>query len=304
LGSTESSLGVVIPCHDNSFQLSGVLRSLAAQTTRPEKVVVVDDNSNADEEVLLRRLCETHSAMYHRLPPPQTCSEALGRRSHARNAGSRRLDTNLILYLDGDILLGPGYLEEIRRYHARLGRVYLRGLRYSIPATEQRRGMDSCLDEIRRLDWKANIAHIGYAMPPSDYKRKRACGLAYYDRWEWCAGNNLSVRRKYASDVGLWDENFFGWGEEDIDFSYRLYQHGLVPIFLAGRNAFCYHLDHPVDHERNASTLRANARYLLRKFPQIAEHRRQAYSLFNIDIEALLIGANPSLIASDRADGD
>ena len=103
------------------------------------------------------------------------------------------------------------------------------------------------------------------------------------------------VRRKqpqrkagYAADVGLWDENFFGWGEEDIDFSYRLYQHGLVPIFLASRNAVCYHLDHSVDHQKNTSTLCANARYLLRKFPEIVEHRRQAYSLFNIDIDALL----------------
>ena len=86
----------------------------------------------------------------------------------------------------------------------------------------------------------------------------------------------------------MWDENFFGWGEEDIDFSYRLYQHGLVPIFLASRNAACYHLDHPVDHEKNTSTLCANARYLLKKFPEIVEHRRQAYRLFNIDIDALL----------------
>lgn len=284
--TTESSLGVVIPCRDNSFQLSGVLRSLAAQTTRPEKVFVVDDNSNAQEAVRLRHLCDTHSAIYHRLPRPRNHSEALGRRSHARNAGSRRLDTDLILYLDGDMLLGPAYLEEIRRYHVRLGRVYLRGQRFSIPTAAQARGIDSCLNQIGRQD-RGNIARIEYALPPSDFKWKRAYGLGYYDKWEWCAGNNLSVRREYVADVGFWDENFFGWGEEDIDFSYRLYQHGLVPIFLASRNAACYHLDHPVD-QKNTFTLRTNARYLLRKFPEIAEHRRQAYSLFNIDIDTLL----------------
>jgi GT2 family glycosyltransferase len=288
LGTTESSLGVVIPCHDNSIQLSGVLRSLAAQTTRPEKVVVVDDNSNAQERARLRHLCDTHSAIYHLLPLPRNRSEALGRRSHARNAGSRRLDTDLILYLDGDMLLGPGYLEEIRRYHDYLGCVYLRGQRYSISVAEQGRGTDLCLNQIGRQDREGDIARVEYAMPPSDFKWKRARGLAYYDKWEWCAGNNLSVRRSYAVDVGLWDENFFGWGEEDIDFSYRLYQHGLVPIFLASRNAACYHLDHPVDHEKNTSTLCANARYLLKKFPHIVEHRRQAYRPFSIDIDALL----------------
>jgi GT2 family glycosyltransferase len=288
LGTTESSLGVVIPCHNNSIQLSAVLRSLTAQTTRPEKVVAVDDNSNPQEEVRLRRLCDTYSAIYHRLPLPRNRSEALGRRSHARNAGSRLLDTDLILYLDGDMLLGPGYLEEIRRYHVRLGRIYLRGPRYSISPAAQGRGMDLCLNSIGRQDLEGDIAHVEYAMPPSDFKWKRVCGSAYCDQWEWCAGNNLSVRRNYAADIGLWDENFFGWGEEDIDFSYRLYKHGLMPIFLGSRNAACYHLDHPVDHEKNRSTLCANARYLLKKFPEIAEHRRQAYRLFNIDLDTLL----------------
>ena len=107
-------------------------------------MVVVDDNSNAREAVRLRHLCDAHSAIYHRLLPPRNHSEALGRRSHARNAGSRLLDTDLILYLDGDMLLGPGYVEEIRRYHVRLGRVDLRGQRYNISTAAQVGGMDSC----------------------------------------------------------------------------------------------------------------------------------------------------------------
>lgn len=289
MGTTESSLGVVIPCHDSSVQLSGVLRSLAAQTTRPEQVVVVDDNSNPQEGVRLRRLCASHSAIYHRLPPPVDRSEALGRRSHARNAGSRCLDTDLILYLDGDMLLGPGYIEEIRRYHVRLGRVYVRGPRYSISAAAQGRGIDECLNQIGSPDRAGDMAGVEYAMPPSDFTWKRAWGSGYYDKWQWCAGNNLSVRRSEAAQIGLWDENFFGWGEEDIDFSYRLHRHGLVPIFLASRHAACYHLDHPVDHKKNTSTLCSNARYLLKKFPEIVEDRRQAYRLFNIDIDTLLM---------------
>jgi GT2 family glycosyltransferase len=288
LGLVALSVGVVIPCHDNSIQLSGSLRSLAAQTITPEKVVVVDDNSNAQERVRLRHLCDAHSAIYHRLPLPRNCSEALGRRSHARNAGSRHLDTDLILYLDGDMLLAPGYLEEIRRYHVRLGRIYLRAPRYSISAAAQDRGIDLCLNQIGGQNMEGDIARVEYATPPSDFTWKKACDLGYYDKWEWCAGNNLSVRRTYADEIGLWDENFFGWGEEDIDFSYRLYQHGLVPILLVSPNAACYHLDHPVDHEKNRATLCANARYLLKKFPDIVEHRRRAYRLFEIDIDTLL----------------
>jgi hypothetical protein len=111
---SKPSLGVVIPCHNNSWQLSGVLMALKEQSTRPEAVVVVDDNSNPVEEQQLRSLCRKLAVSYRKLPPPQTDSEALGRRSHARNAGTRCLDTDLIPYLDGDVLLGPRYVEEIK----------------------------------------------------------------------------------------------------------------------------------------------------------------------------------------------
>jgi GT2 family glycosyltransferase len=288
LASAATSLGVVIPCHDNSVALSGVLRSLAGQATRPDRVVVVDDNSSAVEASRLKRLCEAHAAIHLRLAPPDGAAEALGRRSHARNAGSRRLDTDLILYLDGDMLLAPRYIEEIRRQHARRQGVYLRGRRFAIPAAFQRGGMRACLDRAARRPAASAEAQVGYASAPSGHSWRSAGGNCYYDRWDWCAGNNLSVRRRHAIDVGLWDERFYGWGEEDLDFSYRLHRHGLVPLFVAGPRAACFHLDHPVDRERNASTLRANARYLLSKFPQVAERRREAYRLYGIDVDALL----------------
>jgi len=268
-----------------------VLRALASQSVRPERVVIVDDNSSASQQAQLKRLCVMHAATYHRLPPPRRGAEALGRRSHARNAGSWQLDTELILYLDGDMLPGPKYVQEVRRYHTRLGRVYIRGLRYCIPTEVQVHGMDACLGRVRAPAPQVGSGHADYAKPSGAHAWQRARGTSYYDKWEWCAGNNLSVRRSEAFDVGLWDENFLGWGEEDIDFSYRLYRHGLVPILLASRNAACFHLDHVVNHEANISTLRANARYLLRKFPQVAEQRRDAYRLFGIDIDALLAAA-------------
>jgi hypothetical protein len=72
-----------------------------------------------------------------------------------------------------------------------------------------------------------------------------------------------------------------------MDFSFRLYKHGLIPLYLTSDGAVAYHLDHDVDRERNAFTLRANARYLLNKCPEIAAFRRDAYALFGIDIYSL-----------------
>ena len=284
------SLGVVIPCHNNSWQLSGVLTSLAYQTVKPDAVVVVDDNSNGPEAHSLRQLCRTCGAIYTRLARPRNELEALGRRSHARNAGTSLLDTDVVLYLDGDMLLNSGYVQEVKLYHAALPRIYLRGLRYCIPTEQQSRGYDNCLSEFLRECQATAPSPVDYVgaddhLPHLSEKRAR------YDRWEWCASNNLSVRRRYAIEIGCWDQNFLGWGEEDIDFSFRLFRLGLTPMLLTGVNANCYHLDHYVDRRANQMTLKRNAAYLINKWPGIAEYRRAAYAQYQIDVDDLLSDA-------------
>jgi glycosyltransferase involved in cell wall biosynthesis len=146
--SKEPSLGVVVPCHNNSFQLYGVLKSLVYQTSRPETIVVVDDNSNSYEETKLRSLCRRFGVEYLKLPAPKNELERLGRRSHARNVGTNHLDTDVVLYLDGDMLLPPRYAEEIRFYHRVLPEVYIRGQRFDIPTEYQARGIEACLDAV------------------------------------------------------------------------------------------------------------------------------------------------------------
>jgi GT2 family glycosyltransferase len=281
------SLGVVVPCHNNSRQLYGVLSALTYQSTRPETVVVVDDNSNPVEEQKLRWLCKILAASYLKLPRPRTELESLGRRSHARNAGTKCLNTDLVLYLDGDMLLGPRYVEEIKYYHAALPGIYTRGQRYCIPDTVQARGMNVCLSEVAKRRLPSAAVSPGYIVQSTNFGWKKACNAAYYDKWEWCASNNLSVRNEDVSLIGYWDENFVGWGEEDMDFSFRLHKSGLTPILLISDNAVSYHLEHHIDHKMNASTLKANGRYLLSKFPEVAENRRDAYARYGVSIEDL-----------------
>ena len=281
----QPSLGVVVPCHNNSWQLGGILKSLRDQTVSAEKVVVVDDNSNSREENRLRSLVKEMGARYRKLPAPRNRRETLGRRSHARNVGTKSLDTDIILYLDGDMLLGPRYVEEIKHYHAALQSVYIRGNRYSIPVALQAKGMEVCLNEVAKQHIPAETLPSRYIIRPADFIGTPAYKAAYYDKWEWCASNNLSVRNDHASQIGYWDENFVGWGEEDMDFSFRLYQFGLTPLLLVSDNAAAYHLEHHVDCQTNTLTLKENGRYLISKFPEIAEYRKEAYALHGVNME-------------------
>jgi GT2 family glycosyltransferase len=250
-------------------------------------VIVVDDQSIPSEEVRLRRLCCDVGALYRRLRPPRTFAETLGRRSHARNLGTSVARTDLLLYLDGDMLLTPRYIEVIRHYHAVLDGIYLRAERYSLPVPDQAHGIEACLRKITIQRRHAGAVPLGYISQSATFVGNRAYRRAYWDKWEWSASNNLSVRREHVRQVGYWDEHFIGWGEEDIDLSFRLAQLGLTPILLIDHDAVAYHLDHHVDLEANTSSLRANAEYLIGKFPSIAGARMDAYARYNIRIEDL-----------------
>jgi GT2 family glycosyltransferase len=280
------SVGVVIPCHDNSRELYGVLKALQSQTDYAETIVVVDDNSSSSEERKLRSLCLRFGALYKKLPSPQNRLETLGRRSQARNAGTQSLETDVVLYLDGDILLTPTYIEEIRHYHHVLHNVYIRARRFEIQAIDQTRGIDACLKTISTHLPRLSQRSVQYVISPDDFIWQQLYQSVYQDKWEWCASNNLSVRREYVAKIGYWDENFVGWGEEDMDFSFRLSQFGLTPAILISEAA-AYHLEHPINHAANLLTLKRNAKYLLNKFPEVAAHREEAYKRYHLNVNDL-----------------
>lgn len=282
-GSPLPSVGVVVPCHNNSRELYGVLKSLRSQTSQPETIVVVDDNSSSIEQRKLRSLCLRFRALYKKLPNPQNQLERLGRRSQARNAGTKSVNTDVVLYLDGDMLLTPTYVEEIRDYHRVLPKVYIRAQRFEIPAETQESGIDACLQTVSKQPTLGVRRDAEYVISPDDFVWQQLYRSLYQDKWEWCASNNLSVRREHVAAIGYWDENFVGWGEEDMDFSFRLYRLGLKPTILISEAA-AYHLEHPIDHATNLSTLMRNAKYLLNKFPAIAPYREEAYKRYHLKI--------------------
>ncbi len=58
-------------------------------------------------------------------------------------------------------------------------------------------------------------------------------------------GANISCRRVDYKAVNGFDEQYNGWGEEDVDFYYRMIHLGIIPIYPKNL-CITYHLDHPV----------------------------------------------------------
>jgi len=97
------------------------------------------------------------------------------------------------------MLLGPRYIEEIKRYHAALQSVYIRGQRYSISAGQQIKGIEFCLAKLKHQRPR-KVSTCLYITRPSAFVGKKAYKAAYYDKWEWCASNNLRGKSQQMVD--------------------------------------------------------------------------------------------------------
>ncbi|WP_242855783.1 galactosyltransferase-related protein [Ruminiclostridium josui] len=74
---------------------------------------------------------------------------------------------------------------------------------------------------------------------------------------------NSSVQRQDLLNVGMFDENFTGWGMEDTDLGYRLYKSGVK--IKRNYSIVNYHLVHPVNSIQQNNENRRNVNYFISK---------------------------------------
>jgi GT2 family glycosyltransferase len=253
----------VIPYHDNSRGLDWILEALMPQLGKHDRVVVVDDHSSRfpalQSDVQLVRLAD---------------GDGPGNRAAARNRGWQECTTDVILFLDGDMVPGPDFIDALRHLHSRYPNCVIKAARFALTASQQTHGKAWSLREIATATrWLQRLR----AQPRPD--------CAATQHWDWAASNAVSIARHFVQEAGGWDEGYHGWGEEDMDFAYRLHRAGLSFVFPKPQWLYAVHLDHPQPGDWLAS-LGRNARRFLNKFPEIYETRVAAYEACGLAVAA------------------
>ena len=258
------SVSVIVITRDEAPRLALALASLEAARRAGTEVIVVDDGSRDATPAILDDAAA-------RAPIERVTHATARGRSAARNAGAARASGEILMFLDGDVLLGPDSIDKHIAIHRTQPTCIGRGEQYhlrctrlfkdprsgvAMPGQEQRVARMSTAELAQNLvteaqvrdDFAAIVRRAEVGIYPGSAPRLLAevelAGLrANPDSpiaWVAACSNNLSVPRALFDEVGGFDPALSI--NEHRELAFRLVQHGAAMHVAEGARS--YHLTH------------------------------------------------------------
>ena len=227
------SLGLVVNTFNQPHYLVRVLNAVRRQTRLPQEVLLADDGSGEDTRQVFQGWAAQQSFRCEHVWQPR---EGF-RRAGILNRAIAKATSNYLVFLDGDTIPHPWFIEDHGRIRA--SAVLVQGHRALI---EQKAAAYFGLGEFHRDRRRTLLTG-------------QLRGLKHAFRWPWAwrryrntlrgtRGCNLAIWRSDLVKVNGYNEAFVGWGREDSELVSRLMNAGVRRLDVRGW-ALCYHLWHP-----------------------------------------------------------
>lgn len=223
-------ISLIIPIYKKKDFIEAVLESINYQTYRNFEVIVAEDDNTLENFINNLR----NKVNYKLIHVQQ---EDLGyRRNTALNNGVKNSLGNLIVVIDQDCMLHPKFLEEYAKNFNNgdmfVGRRFNLGKKYTEVVLK---------NKIRKFNFLRLIF--------TDCRIKEIARGAYLPwlkvkRTTRCLGSNFGIKRELLLKLNGFDENYIGYGLEDVDIEKRVLMAG-GKIFSMKNKAIQYHLYHP-----------------------------------------------------------
>lgn len=223
-------ISLIIPIYKKKEFIEAVLESINYQTYKNFEVIVAEDDNTLENFINNLR----NKVNYKLIHVQQ---EDLGyRRNTALNNGVKNSSGNLIVVIDQDCMLHPKFLEEYAKNFNNgdmfVGRRFNLGKKYTEFVLK---------NKIRKF----NLFRLIF----TDCRIKEIARGAYLPwlkvkRTTRCLGSNFGIKRELLLRLNGFDENYIGYGLEDVDIEKRVLMAG-GKIFSMKNKAIQYHLYHP-----------------------------------------------------------
>ncbi len=242
-------ISVIVATYNRPDALDIVLQSLEYQTDRNFEIIVADDGSGDDTKLIVeihtKKSSQSIKHVWH---------EDLGfRLSKIRNLAIQSTTGDYLIFLDGDCAVQPDFIESHRRLSEKGFIVTGSRILLSKEITEEICSSKSFNFYEFKSKSLGNLIkkRINKFLPlfiklPDHYLRK-------YKKYQWrrIKGCNLGCWKSDANLINGFDEALTGWGHEDADFVFRMYQNGIN----RKSGAWCtevLHLWHKMANKENA----------------------------------------------------
>lgn len=245
--SIAKRLSVIVTTYNRPAALDHVLASIARQTTMPVEVIIADDGSNSETQLIVARWQRKMPVIHTWIP------DSGFRAARSRNIAISRASSDYLVFIDGDCIIPPNFL----RNHLKLSErgKMVAGGRYLLSQKQTNQLIENNESEHNRYFTKLKFrsAPLG---PLRNWKSKdilkaRTC--------------NLGMFRADALAVEGFDEQYIGWGREDTDFVVRLLNNGID--VKSGRLACCVlHLWHEEASRQRVSANEAKLNEAIHSF--------------------------------------
>ena len=251
-------ISVIVATYNRPDALRLVIQSLLSQTDDNYEILIADDGSTEETYELVQSFQRSSSVCIRHV---WQMDDGF-RLSRIRNLATEQAYGEYLIFLDGDCIVQPDFVEQHRKlakkHHMVTGsRILLeQSLTDLLCASQGWSYNDFKKKSIRhRLEGQMNKVLPLYIKLPSFAARE------YKDFvWRRIKGCNLACWKTDAESIHGFDESMVGWGHEDADFVFRLSQHGVRRVSGAWATEV-FHLWHKMADkataDKNAAIVRA-----------------------------------------------
>lgn len=251
-----SELSIILLTYNSCKELDLCLSSLEKQTCdmRSIQVVIIDDGSDDETSIVVGRYQNSLKINCYKI-------EHTGNRGENRNLGASYAEGSHLLFVDGDGIFEPEFIEKHLKYTRKGENLLVMGRRYRIfPVNE---------DAIT-ADWISRNHDMLNQLPAIDDERLlaietiREFNLDGEQVFAMVFSHNFSIRKTEFERSGGFDSAFAKyWGAEDVELGYRLREQGTRIVY--DDSIVSYHFFKASDIVPKILQLRKNLKYFFGK---------------------------------------
>lgn len=264
--STEIPLiSFIIPCYNNFTYLKmTLLHLLKMETNYPFEIIIIDDGSDDTNTRDFANWCDQNCSrfaqvkyIYFAREKKRKMGDQLFRAGIARNLGGIHAKSEVLSFLDSDVLVHKGYANEI-----------LNSLKPQTILQTRR------FDLNRESSFNPRYEDIGKANclfdDPywNDFHHSSTPWMEMKDFWKYTCSHSLSMLKSDFQDVGWFRPEYNFYGFEDTDLGFRSCKKNIEFKLLVQPSFHLYHRPERSEFMQNANLRQLLLKKSCRKFLQ------------------------------------